>query len=63
MPRLMRGEPVLTDAQAAEMARLSIDLETTMGWPVDLECAWRGPHLYLLQCRPITTLGPSATEV
>ena len=27
-----------------------------MGWPVDLECAYRGGVLYLLQCRPITTL-------
>ena len=28
-----------------------------MGWPVDIECAYRGRELYLLQCRPITTLG------
>jgi phosphoenolpyruvate synthase/pyruvate phosphate dikinase len=27
-----------------------------MGWPVDLECAYRDDTLYLLQCRPITTL-------
>ena len=27
-----------------------------MGWPVDIECAYRGRDLYLLQCRPITAL-------
>ncbi len=27
-----------------------------MGWPVDVECAFHGDRLYLLQCRPITTL-------
>jgi hypothetical protein len=27
-----------------------------LGYPVDLECAWQGDQLYLLQCRPITAL-------
>ena len=27
-----------------------------MGWPVDLECAFKDGKLYLLQCRPVTTL-------
>jgi pyruvate,water dikinase len=57
VPRFLRGRPTLDDAQAAEAARLAADLEETMGWPVDLECAWSGGRLYLLQCRPITTLG------
>jgi phosphoenolpyruvate synthase/pyruvate phosphate dikinase len=38
------------------MADLAISLERTMGWPVDVECAIHGDVLYLLQCRPITTL-------
>jgi pyruvate,water dikinase len=42
------------------MARLAHSLEQTMGWPVDLECAYRDDVLYLLQCRPITTLGAAA---
>lgn len=55
VPRWLRRQPVLTDDQIVEMARLSIRLEATMGWPVDVECAYRGGELYLLQCRPITT--------
>ena len=47
----------IDDSQVSELARLSLALESTMGWPVDIECAYQGRELYLLQCRPITTLG------
>ena len=57
VPRFMRGEPTLDDAKAAEVAALARALEDQMGWPVDIECAYHGETLYLLQCRPITTLG------
>ena len=60
IPRLLWSRPSLVDAQIVEMARLARDLEATMGWPVDLEVAYRGDLLYLLQCRPITTLGTTA---
>ena len=60
VPRLLWSRPALGDAQIVEMARLAFDLERAMGWPVDLECAYRGDVLYLLQCRPITTLGTAA---
>lgn len=56
VPRFLRSQPALSDRQALEMAQLAIDLEQTMGWPVDIECAWQKNQLYLLQCRPITTL-------
>ncbi len=56
VPQLMRRQPALTDAQASELARLCLTLETEMGWPVDIECAYRDEQLYLLQCRPITTV-------
>jgi pyruvate,water dikinase len=59
VPRLMRGQPALSDEQAIEMARLALALEAAMGWPVDVECAYQGEALYLLQCRPITTLAGS----
>jgi phosphoenolpyruvate synthase/pyruvate phosphate dikinase len=58
-PRFLRSRPALDPAQAAEAAQLARTLEETMGWPVDLECAWSEGKLYLLQCRPITTLGRS----
>ena len=55
VPRILRSQPAIGDAQALEIARLALDLELRMGWPVDVECAYRGERLYLLQCRPVTT--------
>jgi pyruvate,water dikinase len=56
-PRLLRGQPALSTEQVRALAQLSIRLEEAMEWPVDVECACSGERLYLLQCRPITTLG------
>ena len=39
------------DAKAAEVAALARALEDQMGWPVDIECAYHGETLYLLQAR------------
>ncbi len=33
-----------------------------MGWPVDLECAFKDGKLYLLQCRPVTTLAQDGRD-
>jgi phosphoenolpyruvate synthase/pyruvate phosphate dikinase len=62
VPRCLRTEPALDDAQITALARLALTLETTQGWPVDLECAYQRGHLYLLQCRPITTLSTALQE-
>ncbi|MCI0439301.1 MAG: PEP/pyruvate-binding domain-containing protein [Chloroflexi bacterium] len=56
VPLHMRFRPALDESQIAEMVRLALALQDSMGWPVDIECAYRGRELYLLQCRPITTL-------
>jgi len=56
VPRIMQGMPVLTEDQATEIAELVINLENHNGWPVDVELAIHNSQLYLLQCRPITTL-------
>lgn len=56
VPDDRRRRPALTDAEAAAIARLACDLERRMGWPADIECAYAAGVLYLLQCRPITTL-------
>jgi pyruvate,water dikinase len=56
VPRSMRRELCLTDRQVRQLARLAHRLEAEYGWPVDLECAYQGGELYLLQCRPITTM-------
>jgi pyruvate,water dikinase len=61
VPRMLREQLSLTEAQVREVARLGARLEAAQGWPVDIEVAFAGGELYLLQCRPITTLG-SALE-
>jgi pyruvate,water dikinase len=56
VPRFLRNEVSLNDEQILETAKLALTLETTMEHPIDVECAYAGGKLYLLQCRPITTL-------
>jgi len=56
VPRFLRNEASLNDEQVIEMAKLALTLEATMEYPVDVECAYAKGELYLLQCRPITTL-------
>ena len=63
VPRLLRERASLNTAQVAELARLAVDLEEEMGRPVDIETAFAGELLYLLQCRPITTLGEPETII
>lgn len=56
VPKIMRSMPCLDDSKANEIATLAVSLEQRMGYPVDVECAYMGDVLYLLQCRPVTTL-------
>jgi pyruvate,water dikinase len=56
VPRFLRQAACLTDEQVVEIAQLALTLAATLGHPVDIECAFAGGALYLLQCRPITTL-------
>ena len=56
VPRAQREAATPDDEKTKEVAKLALDLETEMGWPVDLEFAYFANGLYLLQCRPITTL-------
>ncbi|HZU86725.1 MAG TPA: PEP/pyruvate-binding domain-containing protein [Anaerolineaceae bacterium] len=63
VPRTLRCEAALNPGQIAGLAMLAIGLENSHGWPVDLECSFQGSKLYLLQCRPITTLQPGGVEI
>lgn len=54
VPRALRQRACLEPEQVEALGRLALTLEEAMGWPVDLECAFRGEEIYLLQCRPIT---------
>lgn len=56
VPGTLRRQLSLSPADALTAARLAVELEKQMGWPVDVECAFAEGRLYLLQCRPITTL-------
>ena len=56
VPEHLHERPSLTNEQVIEVATLAVSLESRMGWPVDIECAYYEDSLYLLQCRPITTL-------
>jgi phosphoenolpyruvate synthase/pyruvate phosphate dikinase len=59
VPRELRDHAAADESQVIEMATLAIELESTMGWSVDLECSYHEGRLHLLQCRPITTLRAS----
>ncbi len=63
VPRILRERASLNRAQVAELAELAVGLEAEMGRPVDIETAFAGKLLYLLQCRPITTLGGPDTTI
>ena len=62
VPADKRSRPTLTDEQVGEICRSAVDLEARMGWPVDLECAFKDGKLYLLQCRPVTTLAQDGRD-
>lgn len=47
----------LSDAQIQEVSQLVVKLESEFGYPVDVEWTYDEHELYVLQCRPITTLG------
>ena len=56
VPAEWQMQPSITNEQVLELAKLAVELEARMGWPVDIECSYYQERLYLLQCRPITTL-------
>ena len=41
VPRAQREVATLNSEQAKEVAKLALDFETEMGWPVDLEFSYR----------------------
>jgi phosphoenolpyruvate synthase/pyruvate phosphate dikinase len=56
VPAPLRRLPSIDEAQARAAAVLALELQREFGHPVDLEVAWAGGELHLLQTRPITTL-------
>lgn len=62
VPRLLRQIPSLAPEQVAQATQLGIALEQHFGRPVDVECSFAAGILYLLQCRPITTISPNGLQ-
>ncbi|MEA2143055.1 MAG: pyruvate, water dikinase [Solirubrobacteraceae bacterium] len=60
VPAPLRRMASISDEHARAAAALALRLEHDLGFPVDLELAWTGDDLHLLQCRPITTLAQEA---
>lgn len=60
VPGFLRARAALDKTQVREMALLALSLEARHQRPVDVECAYHAGKLYLLQCRPITTLAARA---
>ncbi|WP_448004775.1 phosphoenolpyruvate synthase [Agromyces bauzanensis] len=48
---------VLTDEEVLDVARLGLQVEEHYGEPQDTEWAYSGGRLWMLQSRPVTTLG------
>ncbi len=52
----------LGDGQLDELAKLLVDVETSYGFPQDIEWAFADGQLWLLQSRPVTTIPPMWTR-
>ncbi|MBQ6813882.1 MAG: phosphoenolpyruvate synthase [Methanobrevibacter sp.] len=57
VPEDMRKERVLSDEDLEKLVEMAKRIEGHYGKPQDTEWAFQGGNLYLLQSRPITTLG------
>lgn len=56
VPNSLKKKPVLTRAQAAELAKLGVAIETAYGMPMDIEWALSGGRFAIVQARPVTSL-------
>lgn len=57
VPLTMRGQPVLSEAELRALVEMGNLVEKHFGCPQDIEWGEEGGMFYLLQSRPITTLG------
>lgn len=54
--------PLLTHEVATDLGAQLLRIETLCGAPQDVEWAWDGDQCWIVQSRPITTLGQQAAE-
>ena len=62
LPPAQQTRPAIKPAQAAQIAALARQAEAHFGFPQDIEWAYEGNALYLLQSRPITRFAPRWTR-
>jgi len=62
VPEELRNVPVLSDSQAAELARLGVEIEELYERPMDIEWALLDGRFAILQARPITALPEPPTD-
>ncbi len=55
-----RTSVVLTDVQAAQLARIGVRIEELYGQPMDIEWTLNHNRLFIVQARPITTFSKTA---
>jgi phosphohistidine swiveling domain-containing protein len=60
VPETLRRAPVLSDAQAAELTHMGVQIEQLYGMPVDIEWALAEGAFAIVQARPITALPAEA---
>jgi len=56
------NKQVLTEDQIRDVARICRDIEDHYGWGQDIEWAIEDDKIYIVQSRPITTVGAAAAE-
>ena len=56
VPVAMQERPVLSDTQAAELVRISREIEDLYQMPMDIEWAYADEEFAILQARPITAI-------
>jgi phosphohistidine swiveling domain-containing protein len=62
VPDSLKNKPVLSDKQAAELARYGVQIEELYRMPMDIEWTLTGGKFAIVQARPITTLGEAPLE-
>ncbi|WP_407391203.1 phosphoenolpyruvate synthase [Methanobrevibacter sp.] len=62
VPEEKRKERVLSDEELIELTEMGKRVQAHYGEPMDTEWAFEREHLFLLQARPITTLGDVEEE-
>ena len=62
VPEELRKERVLSDEELIELTEMGKRVQAHYGEPMDTEWAFERDNLFLLQARPITTLGDDVAE-